>query len=204
LRAVVLTSAGLIVALVLFVWIVFARGGGRVLAQRVFARIPGADVIRRGVSTLQSYGSDRRPLWQALGASLFAQGMGVTCFVLLTRATVSPSLEWGLFVIVPIGLVVNTVPLTPGGLGVGEAAFAVLFGMIGLQGGPEVLIAWRLLSIVVGLAGLYFYLRGRKQFVSTRERARGADDPPPSSSGATPPQRHAVAGSTLAPGGLDA
>lgn len=169
LRAVVGMSAGLVAALVIGIWVFLGKGTGRDRVIRLLARIPGGTLIRRAVGTLRSYGADKRPLWSALLVSLGAHALGVMGFVLLARATVSPSLEWALFVIVPIGLVVNTIPLTPGGLGVGEAAFAVLFGMAGLEGGPEVLISWRIVTILVGLAGFFFYLQGRRQFVSARE-----------------------------------
>lgn len=117
--------------------------------------------------------------------------------MILARAVAMSGFEWMLFVVVPIGMVVNTIPLTPGGLGVGEAAFAVLFGMAGLTGGPEVLLSWRVVTICVGLIGLPLYLQGRQQFVSARElmtdpvanprptvgtdAATGLDDPSPAS-----------------------
>lgn len=182
LRGVVAMSAGLVAALGVALWLFLLRGTGKAQVARLLERLPGGAVVRRGISTLRSYGEDRRPIWGALGVSLVAHGLGVLGFVMLARATVSPTFEWALFVIVPIGLVVNTVPLTPGGLGVGEAAFAVLFGMAGLQGGPEVLISWRIVTIFVGLAGLVFYLQGRKQFVSARQAAAAAkppSEPPP-------------------------
>lgn len=178
LRLVVLTAAGAVAGLAVATWLFFLRGRGGVL-PRFLQKMPGRALVERAISTLRLYGTDRRPLWTALALSLCAHGLGVTGFVLLARAVVSPTFEWALFVIVPLGLVVNTLPLTPGGLGVGEAAFAVLFGMAGLQGGPEVLISWRLVTILVGLSGLIFYLQGRRQFVSAREKAATvADDPP--------------------------
>ncbi len=192
LRGVVLTSAGLVAALALSVWLLLGKGAGRAVISRLLDRVPGGALVRRAVGTLRGYGEDKRPLWKALAVSFAAHGLGVMGFVLLARATVSAGLEWSLFVIVPIGLVVNTIPLTPGGLGVGEAAFAVLFGIAGLQGGPEVLISWRLVTIVVGLAGLAFYLQGRRQFVTAR---RLASAPAAGSAGGTPePSRPPVSG----------
>jgi hypothetical protein len=37
--------------------------------------------------------------------------------------------------------------------------------MAGIAGGAELLIGWRLLSILWGLLGFVFYLQGRKHFV---------------------------------------
>jgi uncharacterized membrane protein YbhN (UPF0104 family) len=74
-------------------------------------------------------------------------------------------------VLIPLGHLANTVPLTPGGLGVGEAAFNKLFSMAGLTGGAEGLLGWRLLTVMLGLMGLVFYLQGRRKVVHLAESA---------------------------------
>lgn len=186
LRTVVFSAAGIVAVIGFCAWLFLRGAAGAERWIRLLDRVPGGEVIRRAAGTLRSYGSDRRPLWKALSVSLGAHALGMLGFVLLARAVFTPGFEWVLFVIVPIGMVVNTIPLTPGGLGVGEAAFAVLFGMAGLSGGPEVLISWRLVSVLVGLPGLLFYLQGRTQFVSALASGADRDVSAPPSSG---PQR---------------
>ena len=61
---------------------------------------------------------------------------------------------------VPMGEIVNSLPLTPGGLGVGETAFNAFFSIAGLRGGAEALLCWRVWNALTGLLGLFFYLRG--------------------------------------------
>ena len=56
-------------------------------------------------------------------------------------------------------------PLTPGGLGVGEAVFDHLFALAGLAGGAETMLGWRVLMVGVSLLGLVFYLQGDRRFV---------------------------------------
>jgi len=182
LRAVVFSAAGIVAVVGAGAWLFLRGADGTQRWERLLGRMPGGELIRRAGITLRSYGSDHRPLWKALFVSLGGHALGMFGFVLLARAVLTPSLEWVLFVIVPIGMVVNTIPLTPGGLGVGEAAFAVLFGMAGLAGGPAVLVSWRLISVLVGLPGLMFYLQGKKRFVS---RASGRQGPGPLATGAT-------------------
>ncbi len=200
LRAVVFSAAGIVALIGVGAWLFLRGAAGAERWVRLLDRVPGGEVIRRAGGTLRSYGSDRRPLWRALSVSLGAHALGMLGFVLLARAVFTPGLEWVLFVIVPIGMVVNTIPLTPGGLGVGEAAFAVLFGMAGLSGGPEVLISWRLVSVLVGLPGLLFYLQGRTQFVSAV--VSGADADPPAGSASTGPRRGESASSVARTAGL--
>jgi uncharacterized membrane protein YbhN (UPF0104 family) len=83
-------------------------------------------------------------------------------------------------VLIPLGFTANALPFTPGGLGVGEAAFNKLFALAGLTGGAEALLGWRLLTILIGLLGLAFYLQGRKRFVHDIETMRAAESSPSS------------------------
>ncbi|MCB9854460.1 MAG: flippase-like domain-containing protein [Phycisphaerales bacterium] len=61
--------------------------------------------------------------------------------------------------LVPVGLVANALPLSPGGLGVGEAVFDSLFAMAGTAGGAEIALSWRALAVVGSLPGLWFMIR---------------------------------------------
>jgi len=45
-------------------------------------------------------------------------------------------------------------------LGVGEAAFDLLFGEAGLQGGAAIMIIWRVGMLPLCLLGIAFYLGG--------------------------------------------
>ena len=64
-----------------------------------------------------------------------------------------------------MGFIINTIPITPGGIGVGEAAMENLFLLAGLEGGASTLLGWRIIMIVSGLIGLACYLRGKDRFV---------------------------------------
>ena len=115
--------------------------------------------------TIHSYRSNIASLWTAVGISLFAHTLTILAMLLVARAVVSATVTWKAAILIPLGMVVNALPLTPGGLGVGEAAFDALFKGAGLTGGAETLLAWRLLMLLISLLGLIFYLQGRRQFV---------------------------------------
>jgi glycosyltransferase 2 family protein len=70
-----------------------------------------------------------------------------------------------LTLVAPIGHLVNSLPLTPGGIGVGETAFNGLFKLAGISGGAEALLCVRLWNICVGLLGLPVYLFGMRRIV---------------------------------------
>jgi hypothetical protein len=59
-----------------------------------------------------------------------------------------------------LGFVANAVPLTPAGLGVGEAAFEQLFRWGGVAGAALLLVSWRLACMPIWAAGGLVYLRG--------------------------------------------
>jgi uncharacterized protein (TIRG00374 family) len=59
-----------------------------------------------------------------------------------------------------LGMLVNALPITPGGLGVGEAAFNGLFGLLGYVGGAQLMLAWRLGTIPLCLIGCGLYIWG--------------------------------------------
>jgi uncharacterized membrane protein YbhN (UPF0104 family) len=70
-----------------------------------------------------------------------------------------------LALVAPIGHLVNSLPLTPGGIGVGETAFNTLFKLTGISGGAEALLCVRLWNILVGLLGQLLYLFGVRRIV---------------------------------------
>lgn len=59
-----------------------------------------------------------------------------------------------------LGMFANALPITPGGLGVGESAFQALFAIAGFQGGAPLMLAWRIGMLFPALAGCLFYMRG--------------------------------------------
>jgi len=59
------------------------------------------------------------------------------------------------FLLVPIGLVIMAMPLFPGGAGIGELGFGLLYGWFGYPSANGVLcsLVQRVLSWVIGLVG---------------------------------------------------
>lgn len=60
---------------------------------------------------------------------------------------------WTHFVISPAAMVMNMVPLTPGGIGVAEGAFAFLYAQAGLDNGATVGLVGRMIQYLVFAAG---------------------------------------------------
>ncbi len=70
-----------------------------------------------------------------------------------------------IMVVAPIGFIVQALPLSPGGVGVGEAAFAKLYELCGRDGanGLAARLALRLVEWGLGACGYVVYLRMKKE-----------------------------------------
>jgi uncharacterized membrane protein YbhN (UPF0104 family) len=117
--------------------------------------------------------------WLALALAVVGHLGFVLAFYFAARTLYQPeeipSLV-GHFLIVPIGMTVSAIPLTPGGVGVGEAAYQKLYDWIGYPMGLGFSAAFlqRVLTWVVGFAGYLVYL----QMKPALKAARVAEGPP--------------------------
>ena len=134
-------------------------------------------VVRQVRGVIATYRENYGVLLATLGMSLLANLLLV--FVTMIGALTAASSSWNsrMFLVIPIGHIANSLPLTPGGLGVGEAAFNTLFNLVGLLGGAEALLLTRIWMALVGVIGFVFYLRGISREVFD-ERVR-SDEPCP-------------------------
>jgi uncharacterized membrane protein YbhN (UPF0104 family) len=169
-----LAGAPAIATLVRFSALVFAGGGAALAAvlwlpERWIA-LPGriaGDFVARGVTTVRFFRAHLGALAWSFVLSLGAHTTAVLTTWFLAGAVHPASQRAELGLVVPLGFVANALPLTPGGIGVGETAFHRLFHFVGLDGGAEVAIGWRLaITLVALLGGLLYVLRGRAQFIT--------------------------------------
>lgn len=90
-------------------------------------------------------------------------------------------------VICPIGFIVQALPLSPGGVGVGEAAFAWLYKLSGRAESTGVAsrLALRVVEWSIGLIGYVMYLRMRSELPvpEAQEAAAAGDRLPPELAG---------------------
>lgn len=167
-RAVVgslVAAAALAVAGLLAFFLVVIRAGRLQGRFGFLSRLPGERYLRSIASAVLAFRDCPGALVRAVALSLFIQSMTVGAVLLLVVASPASEFGWSAALLTPLGFVANALPLTPGGLGVGEAAFDGLFSLGGLEGGAEAILGWRLLMLLIGLAGAFFYLRGDRRFV---------------------------------------
>lgn len=152
-----LVTGGLLASFLLCVH----NGAVRGMLSREFLRWRvWRDIIGRALDALGAFKNHGGALLKALGIALVAN-LSVIAVMALGFVALNPEwLSMNMLLVVPLGELANCLPLTPGGLGVGEAAFHALFTMSGMQGGVEALLCWRIWRAIVGLVGLGVYLGG--------------------------------------------
>jgi glycosyltransferase 2 family protein len=119
----------------------------------------------RVLDAMAVQGKAQSTLFFAFLLSLLAN-LALIAVTALGLYAVNPlSFSTRLALVAPIGHLVNSLPLTPGGIGVGETAFNALFKLTSISGGAEALLCLRLWNISVGLLGLLVYLFGVRRIV---------------------------------------
>ena len=101
-------------------------------------------------------------LLKSIGYTVAAQFITLYFFSWFLNDIMLEPVSWPtLFFIVPLGFMLMAIPLTPAGVGVGQAAFYFLFHTFSnktIQSGSAVITAFQLLLFTWGLVGAYYYL----------------------------------------------
>lgn len=123
-------------------------------------RFPLGGFPSRILDTIHGFRHALRVLSAALALSVAANGLVAVAIVLLHQAMHPGALQPLTGFLASLGFVANNVPLTPGGIGVAEAAFDSLFSLAGLPGGAEAMIGLRVLFFALAPVGVWIYFRG--------------------------------------------
>ncbi len=127
--------------------------------------LPGGDYLDRIINTLRVYRTHTGSCCRVIGVSMAVHLCMTLGTLFVIQATHPAGADSRMMLLIPMGFVANSLPITPGGLGVGEAAFDQLFQMAGFTGGAVAILGWRVLMIMIGLPGIVFYLLDKKQAV---------------------------------------
>lgn len=128
--------------------------------NRLIAQLPMADQIVRLEESAHVF--QGRPLELVLALSLsVGNHLAVTASAFFLGHGFGDLLSYADYVsIVSVGNVISSLPISPGGWGVGELAYRELFELAGSPGalGVAVSVSYRLCTVVLGLAGGLFLL----------------------------------------------
>ena len=144
------------------------------IADATLGLLPWREWYTNVIRTVGAYRSSLGAVGLALLVSLAGNSLMLVGTVLAVMAIDPANLNYRMALVVPLGFVANCLPVTPGGLGIGEAAFNSLFAIAGLHGGADALICWRVWTAIVRLLGVVFYLRGVDRVFSHHSEANAA------------------------------
>lgn len=123
----------------------------------IYDRLPA--LLRDMVTALQHLGSHRRDIVIWLGISVISQGITIVNFVIIGILIRDNLPILAHFILNPVALFFNSVPITPGGLGITESVFAYLYESAYSNNGALISLLGRLnqyvVYIVIGLPALF-------------------------------------------------
>ncbi len=124
------------------------------------------NMLERVMDAAALYGQRKIVIVKAILFSVFTNTMfGVTIYLVGLSILSSPPTLSDHFVIAPISMVANSLPL-PGGIGGMEAALAYLYSCFGRDGGLLVALGYRLCILSVSLIGWVVWLMSSSQLKS--------------------------------------
>jgi uncharacterized protein (TIRG00374 family) len=103
--------------------LVICLAGGVTMERIVlplFERLPLGRYIKRIYVTVHAYRENLGTLAGVIAISITVHALLVIVMLFLVHVTSSRAIEWSMAILIPFGLLANSLPITPGGLGVGE------------------------------------------------------------------------------------
>ena len=144
-----------------------------------FARPFLPRAVRDAFLALHEYRREQRAVWVALALSVLNQMMSCTLFYLAFLTTGIRGAPLGrILLAVPLGFVANALPISPGGVGVGQAAFFGLFRIIAPQYASvaaDSVTVIQVILIAMSISGLYWYLSYKKLDLHAAAPNRGTE-----------------------------
>jgi uncharacterized protein (TIRG00374 family) len=151
--------------------------GGMAVAIRMSSAAAASDHPNAAIRfMLRAFGSlliyKNRPgaFIRPMLVSIFGWLLSCAAFYAAALAAGAPAFSVGLIFLVPLGLMTTTLPVSPGGIGVGQVAFAELF-RIGSNGeysfGANAYTVLQAVQILGSLSVFFFYLGWRRELRET-------------------------------------
>ncbi len=133
-------------------------------------KLPLQHYVDRVAEAVNAFRVHKLALLVAVVISVLGNGAMVFMFLLAGTVFMPDTPVAAVCFLAVLGMFANALPLTPGGLGVGEAAFEGLFGLLGISAGAMLMVSWRLGMLPLGLLGGLYYITGvrRKPALDTQ------------------------------------
>jgi uncharacterized protein (TIRG00374 family) len=120
-------------------------------------------ILKKIYSAIFEYSKSKSAVIKAGVLTLLAQGTAILIFYIIGETLMPGQLPLSLYFIAsPIGFIITALPITPGGVGLGQAAFYSLFNLY-FEGagvvGVTAVTSLQVIQFCFGLYGAYYFAR---------------------------------------------
>ena len=141
----------------------FTRVANNLFNARWIDKLPFNNFIYGFLGAIEIYREKLIPLFLSFLLSLILHLMMIIVFYFSALA-LNLDIPFSLHVyLVPLLLLINIIPITPGGLGVGEVASFALYNMAGVKGGGEIFLLFHAYLFINSALGVPFYFMHKKK-----------------------------------------
>ncbi len=143
--------------------------------DRLLSALPFAEMLKKLDRAALLYREARWQLAYAVAVSLVVHGMILTSIGVLGRALGIEIRFLDYYALAPLALIAQSLPLTPGGVGVGEGAFVTFFRAAGVASAAAfaLSVSYRMIQLLVSVVGGVLLLTKHEPPVSAKEMAGG-------------------------------
>jgi uncharacterized protein (TIRG00374 family) len=133
-----------------------------VLTHKILKSVPGGRIIEKIYDAVHAFRHGKRQFLLGILLSVIVQLTNICSLYILAKFLNYHSVDFaGFLFVIPIGLIATAVPISPAGIGVGQAVFLALFTWYqGVQSdiGPTLITITQVAQASLGLIGAVFYL----------------------------------------------
>ncbi len=130
---------------------------------KIITYLPLSQKFQKLYENLHLYGKDGLTFSKTFLFSLLAQSASILFLIMAGAVTNIYELNWTTyFLVAPLGYMATAIPISPAGVGVGQAAFYFLFNIYTNRDselGPTLITSFQVFSFMTSLLGALFYLK---------------------------------------------
>lgn len=140
--------------------------------KKIIKKMPLSEKLLKLYESMHLYGKDGKRFILVIALSLISQVCAIIFLALAgTMGGFTEISTKTYFLVAPLGFMATAIPISPAGVGVGQAAFYFLFNIYtgkASEVGPTSITAFQVGTFIISLLGAFFYLR-RKDRVHASE-----------------------------------
>ncbi len=135
--------------------------------MRALKSLPFSNKTMRIYESLHLYGRSIRYVISSVLISMLAQTFSILFMILAGTVSGLGDMAWSTyFLVAPLGFMATAIPISPAGVGVGQAAFYFLFNLYSGKTtdlGPTTITAFQVGTFVFGMIGAFFYMQRKEK-----------------------------------------